>query len=96
MSDSNIEMPSYPETPPPITQPSPDSPKTLAESDNDTHSPTSRIGKSNLTPVALAVNEPALHPPSPSATASLHLPIVLAIKSLSALLPAEFSDVAPL
>ncbi|KAH7150868.1 hypothetical protein DER46DRAFT_664831 [Fusarium sp. MPI-SDFR-AT-0072] len=89
-------MPSYLETPPPITQPSPDSPKTLVESDNYTHSPTSRIGESNLAPVALVVNEPALHPPSPSATASLHLPIVLAIKSLSALLPAEFSDVAPL
>ncbi|KAH7466494.1 hypothetical protein FOMA001_g16766 [Fusarium oxysporum f. sp. matthiolae] len=43
MSDSDIEMPSYPETPPLVTQPSPDSPKTPAESDNNTPSTISRV-----------------------------------------------------
>ncbi|KAH7232280.1 uncharacterized protein BKA55DRAFT_695701 [Fusarium redolens] len=45
MSDSDTEMPSYPETPPTITQTHPVSPKTPPAPINDTPSPTSRIGK---------------------------------------------------
>ncbi|KAF5648609.1 hypothetical protein F52700_925 [Fusarium sp. NRRL 52700] len=44
MSDSDIEMSSYPETPPPTTQTVPDLPKTPHESD-DTLSPRTRLVK---------------------------------------------------
>ncbi|KAF5251026.1 hypothetical protein FANTH_3787 [Fusarium anthophilum] len=45
MSDSDIEMSSYPETPPHTTQPIPDSPKTANECDNDSPSTRERFGK---------------------------------------------------
>ncbi|KAF4947341.1 hypothetical protein FGADI_10491 [Fusarium gaditjirri] len=45
MSDSDIEMASYPETPPRITPTNPESPKTPAVPDNGTPSSISRTGK---------------------------------------------------
>ncbi|KAF5556884.1 hypothetical protein FMEXI_937 [Fusarium mexicanum] len=45
MSDSDIEMPSYPKTPPHTTQTIPDSPKTADEGDDDSHSPRKGFGK---------------------------------------------------
>ncbi|KAG5791900.1 hypothetical protein H9Q69_009041 [Fusarium xylarioides] len=45
MSDSDIEMPLYPKTPPPTAQAIPDSPKTPGEFHDDTPSPRTRFGK---------------------------------------------------
>ncbi|PNP84993.1 hypothetical protein FNYG_01690 [Fusarium nygamai] len=45
MSDSDIEMPSYPETPPPTAQPNSETPRTPRKFDDDTTSPSTRFGK---------------------------------------------------
>lgn len=45
MSDPDIEMPSYPETPPSTAQPIPDYPKTPDESDGEATSPTATLDR---------------------------------------------------
>ncbi|KAF4473311.1 hypothetical protein FAGAP_13256 [Fusarium agapanthi] len=94
MSDSDIEMASYPETPPHTTQTIPDSPKTADEGDDDTPHPERALENlSNSASVVLTVHELLHHQLSPSAAASLRRLSTPDNKSLT-FLPTELRSAA--